>query len=269
MALTITTPGGVQHIPPQAGAGMENPMLDPGDLIVGGVAGAPTRQPVGSNGDVLTIAGGSPTWAPPASSGPSVVAVDLSSGTGWTQLAGPGASAVVDTGAESIVCTVPSGGGPPHLYAVLSRATPGDALWVDVRARIRGWTDGGSPRAADIGDVMLITGGVFAGARVLGDGTVLARTDAGAGTAVAVAGILGGQGWVRVVLLGTSAVVYAGVGSGGAQPTTWTPVGSARLSAAVNPPLATLRVDAERTSAGGAPLVVTWGDISMRAGGVT
>jgi hypothetical protein len=43
---------------------MANPMTDPGDLIVGGVAGAPTRQPVGSNGDVLAIAGGSPTWTP-------------------------------------------------------------------------------------------------------------------------------------------------------------------------------------------------------------
>lgn len=226
-----------------------------------------------TDGQVLVWDATGGLWVPETAAGgdvPDVVAVDLSSGTGWTQSAGPGASAMVDTGAESIVCTVPSGGGPPNLYALQSRAVaPGDALWVDLRVRIRGWDDGGSPRTNDIGDVMLITGAVFAGARVRGDGTVLARTDAGAGTPVAVSGILGGQGWLRVVLLGSTVVIYAGVGTGGAQPTTWTPIGSARLSAAVNPPLTTLRVDAERTSAGGAPLVVTWGDISMRAGGAT
>jgi hypothetical protein len=43
---------------------MVNPLTDPGDLIVGGVAGAPTRQPVGGEGEVLSIAGGSPAWTP-------------------------------------------------------------------------------------------------------------------------------------------------------------------------------------------------------------
>ena len=234
-------------------------------------AGVELPDPTGApDGQVVTTAGGALVLATPSGGDiPAVVAVDLSSGTGWTQSAGPGASAVVDTGAESIVCTVPSGGGPPDLYALQARTTPGDALWVDVRARIRGWTDGATPSVNDLADMLLITGGVFVGARVTGTGTVLARSDAGNGAAVAVAGILGGQGWLRVALLGSSAVVYAGVGSGGAQPTTWTPIGSARLSAALNVPLSTLRLGVERAAAGPAALVVTWGDISMRAGGAT
>lgn len=245
-----------------------------GVVIIGGsgTSGPAIPDPTGApDGQVVTTASGALVLATPAGGGlPAVVAVDLSDDTGWTPTVGAGATAVVDETAEEIVCTVPSGGGPPNLYAIQSRAVaPGDALWVDLRVRIRGWDDGGSPRTNDIGDVMLITGAVFAGARVLGSGTVLARTDAGAGTPVAVSGILGGQGWLRVVLLGSTVAVYAGVGTGGAQPGTWTPIGSARLSAAVTPPLTTLRVDAERASAGGAPLVVTWGDISMRAGGAT
>ena len=44
-----------------------SPMTAAGDLIYGGTAGAGTRLAVGSTGNVLTVSGGVPTWAPPAS----------------------------------------------------------------------------------------------------------------------------------------------------------------------------------------------------------
>jgi hypothetical protein len=40
-----------------------NPMTSSGDMIYGGTAGAPTRLPAGTAGQILTIAGGIPTWA--------------------------------------------------------------------------------------------------------------------------------------------------------------------------------------------------------------
>ena len=47
-------------------AGLTNPMTTPGDMIYGGVAGLPTRLPVGTNGYYLTLTAGVPTWAPVA-----------------------------------------------------------------------------------------------------------------------------------------------------------------------------------------------------------
>lgn len=44
--------------------GMQNPMTTSQDLIVGGTAGAPVRLPVGSNGNVLSIANGAVAWQP-------------------------------------------------------------------------------------------------------------------------------------------------------------------------------------------------------------
>lgn len=49
--------------------GMTNPMTAVGDMIVGGTAGAPTALPVGSNGEVLTLVSGSPSWETAAAFG--------------------------------------------------------------------------------------------------------------------------------------------------------------------------------------------------------
>lgn len=46
-----------------------SPMTDPGDLIVGGTAGAPTVLHVGDNGDVLMLVDGRPQWVTPGGSG--------------------------------------------------------------------------------------------------------------------------------------------------------------------------------------------------------
>lgn len=45
---------------------MNNPMTAAEDLIVGGVSGAPTALPKGSDGDVLTVTAGAVDWAAPA-----------------------------------------------------------------------------------------------------------------------------------------------------------------------------------------------------------
>lgn len=45
------------------GGGMANPMTTAGDIIIGGASGSPARLAAGTNGYVLTIASGAPTWA--------------------------------------------------------------------------------------------------------------------------------------------------------------------------------------------------------------
>jgi hypothetical protein len=50
-------------------AGMTNPMTTTGDVIYSSSGSTPARLGVGSNGDLLTVAGGVPTWSAPAASG--------------------------------------------------------------------------------------------------------------------------------------------------------------------------------------------------------
>jgi hypothetical protein len=47
-------------------AGMTNPMTTTGDTIYSSSGSTPARLGIGSTGDVLTVAGGVPTWAAPA-----------------------------------------------------------------------------------------------------------------------------------------------------------------------------------------------------------
>ena len=61
--------GGTGQITAAAAFNALSPMTTAGDLIYGGVAGAGTRLGIGSSGNVLTVTGGNPVWAPPATSG--------------------------------------------------------------------------------------------------------------------------------------------------------------------------------------------------------
>lgn len=69
---------GTWAVPPAA-SGMSNPLTTLGDLLVAGAAGAPSRLPIGSNGQALQIVGGVPAWAPNASgfANPMTAAGDL------------------------------------------------------------------------------------------------------------------------------------------------------------------------------------------------
>lgn len=67
--------------------GMTNPMTALGDIIYGGNAGTPARLGIGSNGQVLTIAGGIPSWANGGFTNPMTSAGDIIIGsTGGTAI---------------------------------------------------------------------------------------------------------------------------------------------------------------------------------------
>lgn len=64
-----------------AGGGGSNPMTALGDTIYGGVAGVQTRLPAGTTGQILTLAGGIPSWEtlniPPGPVNPSGISVPI------------------------------------------------------------------------------------------------------------------------------------------------------------------------------------------------
>lgn len=72
MSAIIRTPAGVQTVPATPTPGMANPMTALGDLIYGGADGAPTRRAIGAEGEVQTVVGGEPAWAPAAAGGPTI-----------------------------------------------------------------------------------------------------------------------------------------------------------------------------------------------------
>jgi len=76
-------------------AGMTNPMTTTGDTIYSSSGSTPARLGIGSTGNVLTVAGGVPTWAAPAGGGGMTVissgnltgsAISVSSITGYKDI---------------------------------------------------------------------------------------------------------------------------------------------------------------------------------------
>ena len=65
-------------------AGMTNPMTTTGDVIYSSSGSTPDRLGIGSTGNVLTVAGGVPTWAAPAATGKNFTLLN----TGGTTLSG-------------------------------------------------------------------------------------------------------------------------------------------------------------------------------------
>jgi hypothetical protein len=74
--MTITTDAGTDTITFVSG-GLENPMTTAGDIIIGGASGAPTRLAKGTDGQVLTLASGNPSWAAAASGGGSLFVSEI------------------------------------------------------------------------------------------------------------------------------------------------------------------------------------------------
>jgi hypothetical protein len=65
-------------------AGMTNPMTTTGDTIYSSSGSTPARLGIGSTGNVLTVAGGVPTWAAPAGGGKVLQVVQTSTTTQTT-----------------------------------------------------------------------------------------------------------------------------------------------------------------------------------------
>jgi hypothetical protein len=68
-------------------AGMTNPMTTTGDTIYSSSGSTPARLGIGSTGQVLTVAGGVPSWATPAGGGGKVLQVVQGSSTTATTIA--------------------------------------------------------------------------------------------------------------------------------------------------------------------------------------
>jgi len=65
-------------------AGMTNPMTTTGDIIYSSPGSTPVRLGIGSTSNVLTVTGGVPVWAAPASGGMTLLANGTLSGTSVT-----------------------------------------------------------------------------------------------------------------------------------------------------------------------------------------
>lgn len=87
------------------GGGISNPMTTAGDIIVGGASGAPGRLAAGTEGYVLTIVSGSPTWQ--AASASSFAPVVTESTTARTLVIGDAGAYLRHTNASSSTVTIP------------------------------------------------------------------------------------------------------------------------------------------------------------------
>lgn len=152
------------------------------------------------------------------------VAVTLASSSGWTTSVVGSSSATGWTG--SVVLAT---GSSANDYVATGRVVPEDAQAVEVLARISATTASASDHLVSLvlgSDTTVASRTASVSVTVTGAGVVSVASDGGSVTGVSVAGVLGGQGWLRLVVRGGNAQAWAGVGSGGALPTSWTPVGS-------------------------------------------
>jgi len=70
-------------------AGMTNPMTTTGDTIYSSSGSTPARLGIGSTGNVLTVAGGVPTWAPPAAAASGLTFINKTTFTGVSSVSVP------------------------------------------------------------------------------------------------------------------------------------------------------------------------------------
>lgn len=109
---------------------LTNPMTAAGDLIRGGTSGAPTRVPIGTAGQVLTVSGGVPTWAAPTGgmTNPMTASGDLiyggASGTPTRLAAGTNGYVLTLAGGIPTWSAPSGGGGLTNITEGLSTSAP-------------------------------------------------------------------------------------------------------------------------------------------------
>jgi len=182
---------------------------------------------------------------------------------GWTYAGPAGAAASIVAGVLGVTIDAATSTPAPTYAAGMARTITGefDASACDVRVRISAFSGTGSFLRLK---VTLFNGTQFVQPQVIAaDGTVRIDTDLGTGTGVVVAGILGGEGWLRLVVDGGLATVYGGIGTGGAEPTAWT-FGGARQRTDGIAPMDTFRVEVQQADTSGGAVSVSYRDLSVR-----
>ena len=158
---------------------------------------------------------------------------DLTSSSGWTTRNGEGSSGTssVNTGTQSLDLACTSAGS--QVYTTIGRAPWAAPPTFDVRARISAFSSALSGDSVQMFVCDALAASITLGAQVNGNDTCTAFSSSGnPATTVTVAGAGDGQGWFRIVVkCGLNATAYVGIGSGGAEPTSWTNVGSVQLAA--------------------------------------
>ena len=79
--------------------GMANPMTTTGDTIYSSPGSTPVRRAIGTTGQVLTVAGGIPTWATPAGGGKVLQVVSAN----WSTIAVQNSNTYADTGLTATI----------------------------------------------------------------------------------------------------------------------------------------------------------------------
>jgi hypothetical protein len=88
--------------------GMVNPMTTTGDTIYSSSGSTPARLGIGTTGQVLTVAGGVPSWATPAAGGitysnATVATAETTTSSSFTDLTTAGPAVTVTTGTTALV----------------------------------------------------------------------------------------------------------------------------------------------------------------------
>jgi hypothetical protein len=89
-------------------AGMANPMTTTGDIIYSSSGSTPARLGIGTDGQVLEVSGGLPTWTTPASTSPASASANVSTSesttsTSYTDLTTAGPAVTITTGTKALV----------------------------------------------------------------------------------------------------------------------------------------------------------------------
>lgn len=169
---------------PAADVGFANPMSASGDIIYGGASGVPTRLAKGSDGQVLTLASGVPSWAAAlAIELTALVSDSIAADFPALLLDGTTAEAVAAGGAGIVHKGTSSTGAP--FYLTTQDVSANNSLAVNISS---GFNSG----AGTSGDVNVFSGGATGNTGGLNfwtgpssggaNGNMVFQTDLGAGT---------------------------------------------------------------------------------------